>query len=430
MRALTLTWEFPPLFTGGLGMACYGIVKALLHLDIEVDLIIPVGEEVYFCMRKEEHANSLPLGFVDSEKKKKFKDKVYVKEIIGEVEKHISPYYSTGRKTWEKIASKELLEYIEKVGPLHFLLEKFTDNHVLLRQVRNFTVMAVNIANRLEFDVIHAHDWLAYTAGILIKRLSGKPLIAHVHATEFDRAGGPGDGRIHEIEYTGIQLADLVITVSGYTANMIIDRYKADPKKVRVVHNAFTVSSGQRVRERIFKEPTILFMGRMTIQKGPYYFLEVAKKVLREEKNVRFIMTGSGDMEREVLHKAASLGLGTKFLFEGFLKREKAEKLLSAADIFIMPSISEPFGIVPLEAMSYGAVAIVSKQSGVAEVIENAYKVDFWDIEQIVSIILDLIKNPDKIKEISQKSMEEVAKLQWEEAAQKIEEVYKEVENI
>jgi glycosyltransferase involved in cell wall biosynthesis len=165
----------------------------------------------------------------------------------------------------------------------------------------------------------------------------------------------------------------------------------------------------------------------MTIQKGPYYFLEVAKKVLRQEKNVRFIMTGSGDMEREVLHKEASLGLGTKFLFEGFLKRDKADKLLSATDIFIMPSISEPFGIVPLEAMSYGAVAIVSKQSGVAEVIKNAYKVDFWDIDRIVSIILDLIKNPDKIKEISRKSMEEVAKLQWEEAALKIKDVYKEV---
>jgi glycogen(starch) synthase len=427
MRTLTLTWEFPPLLTGGLGMACYGIVKGLLNLDIEVDLIIPAGEEVYFRLRKEEDADSLPLGFVDSEKKKRYKTKATVKEIIGQAEKYITPYYTTGRRTWKKIVSQELIEYIEKVDPLRFLVEKFADDHALLHQVRNFTTMAVNVAKRLNFDVIHAHDWLAYTAGILLKRISGKPLIAHVHATEFDRAGGPGDRRIHDVEYIGLQLADKVITVSAYTANMIIDRYKVDANKVRIVHNAFTVSHEQKARARIFREPTVLFMGRMTIQKGPYYFLEVAKKVLQQEKNVRFIMTGSGDMEREVLHKEASLGLGTRFLFEGFLKRDKAEKLLAAADIFIMPSISEPFGIVPLEAMSHGAVAIVSKQSGVAEVIKNAYKVDFWDIDRIAAIILDLIKNPDKIKEISRKSMEEVAKLQWEEAAGKIKDVYKEV---
>lgn len=427
MRALTLTWEFPPLLTGGLGMACYGIVKALLRLGIEVDLIIPVREEVFFCLRKEQDADALPIGFVDPEKKKKFGRKVTSKEIIGEIEKYITPYYTTGEKTWKKIATKELLEFVKKTDPLNFLLQSFTDEHFLLREVRNYTAMAVNIGKRLDFDVMHAHDWLTYTAGILIKRLSGKPLIAHVHATEFDRAGGPGDRRIHEIEYTGIQLADLVITVSAYTANMIIDQYKVDPKKIRIVHNAFTLGGERKIKERIFREPTVLFMGRITIQKGPDYFLEVAQRVLKEEKNVRFIMTGSGDMERKILHKAASLGLGTKFLFERFLKRDKAEKILSAADIFIMPSISEPFGIVPLEAMSHGAVAIVSKQSGVAEVIENAYKINFWDIDQIVSIILDLIKNPDKLKELSKRSMEEVAKFQWDEAARKITNIYNEV---
>jgi glycogen(starch) synthase len=430
MKSLTLTWEFPPLLTGGLGMACYGIVKALLRLSIEVDMIIPVGQEVYFRLRKEDDVDSLPISFIDPKKKEKFGQKVTVKEIIGEFEKYITPYYTTGKKTWKKITTKELLTFIKKVDPLTFLMRTFSDEPELLQHVRDYTALAVNIANRLDFDIIHAHDWLTYTAGILLKKLSAKPLVAHIHATEFDRAGGPGDRRIHEIEYTGIQMADIVIAVSGYTANMIIDRYKVDPKKVRIVHNAFTVSGSQRLRERIFKEPTILFMGRMTIQKGPYYFLEVAEKVLEKEKNVRFIMTGSGDMEREVLHKAASLGLGTKFLFEGFLKRDKAEKLLSATDILIMPSISEPFGIVPLEAMSYGAVAIVSKQSGVAEVIKNAFKVDFWDVNQIASIILDLVKNPDKLREISRKSMEEVAKLQWEEAAQKIKDIYQEVEKV
>jgi len=427
MRVLTLTWEFPPLLTGGLGMACYGIVKALLRLGIEVDLIIPVREEVYFCLKKEQDADALPLGFADPEKKKKSGRKVTAKEIIGEIEKYITPYYTTGEKTWRKIATEELLEYVKKTEPMNFLIQTFADEHILLQEVRNYTAMAANIGRRLDFDVIHAHDWLTYTAGILIKRLSKKPLVAHVHATEFDRAGGPGDRKIHEIEYTGIQLADLVITVSSYTANMIIDRYKVDPKKIRVVHNAFTVSGERKIKKIIFREPTVLFMGRITIQKGPDYFLEVARRVLETEKKIRFVMTGSGDMEKQILHKAASLGLGTKFLFERFLKRDRVEKILSATDIFIMPSISEPFGIVPLEAMSHGAVAIVSKQSGVAEVIESAYKIDFWDIDKIVSIILNLIRNPDKLKELSKRSMEEVAKFQWDEAARKITDIYYEV---
>ena len=217
------------------------------------------------------------------------------------------------------------------------------------------------------------------------------------------------------------------MVVSSFTASVISDKYKIDPAKIRIVHNAFTVQGGVSKRQRIFKEPTILFVGRITIQKGPDYFLEVARRVLEKEKNVRFVMAGSGDMARKILHKAASLGLGTKFLFAGFLKRGEVEQILSSADIFIMPSVSEPFGIVPLEAMSYGAVAVISKQSGVAEVIENAYKIDFWDINQIVSIILDLLKTPGKLRELSQKGIEEVAKLQWETAARKVAAVYDEL---
>ncbi len=307
---------------------------------------------------------------------------------------------------------------------MDFIFDILSKEGPFFPEVRNYTAKAVNIAKRLDYDVIHAHDWLTYPAASLIKGLSGKPWIAHIHSTEFDRAGGAGDSRIHNLEYMGTRLADKIITVSSYTSNIIIEKYRADPNKIKVVHNAFVVEARGKPKQRIFKEPTVVFIGRITLQKGPDYFLEVARKILKKEKRVRFIMGGRGDMEREIIHQAAYLGLGTKFLFSGFLTREELESILSAADIFIMPSVSEPFGIAPLEAMSYGAVAIISKQSGVAEIVESAYKVDFWDIDRIVSIILDLVKNPEKLKEMSKASIEEVAKIQWHEAAQKILDVY------
>ena len=421
MRVLMLTWEFPPMITGGLGMACYGIAKALVKLGVEVDLIIPVAEEVYFPLRREADVDHLMATFADPGKKRG--GLVSLEEIIARAGGFVSAYYTTGERVWKK----EIFQYWEKPESADYILRHLMYDHFLFRYVRNYTAMAVRIARRLDFDVIHAHDWLTYSAGLLIKDISEKPLVTHVHATEFDRAGGPGDGRIHHLEYLGNQHADRVMAVSSFTASVISDKYKIDPAKIRIVHNAFTVQGGVSKRQRIFKEPTILFVGRITIQKGPDYFLEVARRVLEKEKNVRFVMAGSGDMARKILHKAASLGLGTKFLFAGFLKRGEVEQILSSADIFIMPSVSEPFGIVPLEAMSYGAVAVISKQSGVAEVIENAYKIDFWDINQIVSIILDLLKTPGKLRELSQKGIEEVAKLQWETAARKVAAVYDEL---
>ena len=421
MRVLTLTWEFPPVITGGLGMACYGIVKALLKQGIEVDLVIPAKEDVYFPLRKPEDADTLPVAFLDPSKQKLQNPLPLdeLRKLMGST----ASVYAQGVRTKTRYA----FEKLKQINPFKNLVELLSDEYYLFREVRHYTNMAVTIGSQLSFDAIHAHDWLTYPAGMVLKRICGKPLVAHVHATEFDRAGGAGDGRIHHIEYVGMDYADRVIAVSAYTARTIQEKYHIDPEKTRVVHNAYMVPNSNGHQRRLFKEPTVLFMGRITLQKGPDYFIEVARRVLQQEKNVRFIMAGSGDMEKQVLHKAASFGMGTKFLFAGFLDRQEVESILSTTDIFVLPSVSEPFGIAPLEAMSRGAVAIISKNAGVAEVIKNAYKIDFWDIDQMVNAILELVRNPDKLREMSKKSKQEVANLLWEDAVRKISDVFREV---
>ncbi len=419
MKVLMLTWEFPPLLTGGMSMACYGMARALLKSAVEIDLVIPVAEEVYFPLRKESDVDYLSAAFADP--KKDPSEIITLEGIVDGAGGFVSAYYTTGERVWKK----DIFRKWEKPESANYILKYINYDHFLFRYVRNYTAMAVAMAGHLDFDIIHCHDWLTYPAGMIIRELGDKPLICHVHSTEFDRAGGTGDGRIHHIEYVGTRAADRVIAVSTYTANMITEKYLTDPRKINIVHNAFTIQQNGKKQRRIFKEPTVLFAGRITLQKGPDYFLEVARRVLEKEKEVRFIMAGTGDMERRILHRAASYGLGTKFLFAGFLEREEIEKILYTTDIFVMPSVSEPFGIAPLEAMSYGAVSIISNRSGVSEVIKTAYKVDFWDIDRIVSIILNLINNPAELHELSKKGREEVTRLQWETAAKALVETYR-----
>jgi len=419
MRVLILTWEFPPMITGGLGMACYGIVRELLKQGTEVDLVMPAKKEIYFRLRKPEDADVLPVVFANPGKEGQAKMLISadIRKLLGNP---VSVYHTTGHSS---IGEFEF-ERLKHSSPFKRVFENLTGEPFFFEQVRHYTQTAVRIAARLDFDVIHAHDWLTYPAAMLLKRILKKPLVVHVHATEFDRAAGPGDGRIHDIEYLGTKYADAVLTVSDYTSNIVKEKYKINPDKVKVVHNAYSVSNSENNQGRIFKETTVLFLGRITLQKGPDYFLEVARRVLQHEKNVRFVMAGSGDMEKQVLHKAAYWGLKTKFLVAGFLERNEVESILSSTDIFILPSVSEPFGIAPLEAMSYGAVAIISKNAGVAEVIENAYKVDFWDIDKMVSIIIELIRNPEKCREMSMLGKAEVVNLQWKNAVQKIVDVF------
>ncbi|MBW6515474.1 MAG: glycosyltransferase [Candidatus Cloacimonetes bacterium] len=453
MKVLMLTWEFPPLIAGGLGMACYGMVKSLLSLGVEIDLILPTKKAAYFPLRKVEDADILPVRFSDPVAQERYTIETRKLTIVEERLKFlgISERPETYINYQDLKDYKSLIQYgTEKFQPLQDLITShFTETEYIttqedlmfanirdylvgqediFRKVQEYTIRATQLAQTLDYDLIHSHDWLTYPAAMFIKKITGKPLVVHIHATEFDRAGGEGDERIHKIEFSGMSYADRVIAVSKYTAQMVMTRYRIDSGKLRIVHNAHitNVKKMKDPDQRLFKGPTILFLGRITIQKGPDYFLDVAKRVLEKHPRARFIMAGTGDMAKRLLHKSAFYRLKNGFLFTGFLNREEVENILSNTDIYMLPSVSEPFGIAPLEAMAYGIAAIISKQSGVSEVIKNAYKIDFWDIDQMSETICYLIENPDVREELGHKGMLEVEQIRWDTAAEHINTVYNE----
>jgi glycosyltransferase involved in cell wall biosynthesis len=441
MKILFLTWEFPPMISGGLAMACYGMVKSLLKRNIEIILVLPTKIDAYFILKNEEDVDNLKPIFINSTDlnnyeetflKRKENININIFDFLG-ISEGIDAYSSSSKLKSIYLFS-DFVEEIEKnisnpnqARVFEELRTNLLASEDLFRKVREYTNKISKLVNLIDFDLVHAHDWLCYPAGILASKIKNKPLVSHIHATEFDRSGGVGDERIHKIEYIGLSLADRVISVSNYTANLIVNRYRIDTAKIRVIHNAFHLKNAHKEKKRIFKDPVILFLGRITLQKGPEYFLDVAKRIIKTYPMVRFIMVGTGDLATKLIKKSAKENLLTRFLFTGFLNREEVESILSATDIMILPSVSEPFGIAPLEAMSFGIATIISKQSGVSEIVENVFKVDFWDVDQMTNIILDLLADPVKMRSIGELAAEEVTKIQWDKSAKMIEECYKEL---
>lgn len=437
MKILMFTWEFPPLISGGLGMACYGMVKALLALGIKIDLVLPTKEMVYFPLREESDVDTLPAVFMDRSLHKEFLERHF--QSLGERLSYLGiagrPESYIQLSDMQKLMTEVNREYWTDTSTLreeHELWDDMTANLIgdedLMKKVQEFTLRAERFARELDYNMIHAHDWLTYPAGMLAKKISGKPLLVHIHATEFDRAGGPGDERVHKIEHSGMMFADKVIAVSQYTAQMIMSRYRIDTNKIRIVHNAFSLSDDTVLsKQRVFRGPTVLFLGRITLQKGPDYYLDVADRVLKVHPEARFIMAGTGDMARKLLRRSAAMRLGNKFLFTGFLNRNQVELILRASDIYVLPSVSEPFGISPLEAMAFGITSLISKQSGVAEVVNHAFKIDFWDVDLMADTVNYLIEHPDKCQKMGLDGMHEVNKIHWNEAAEKIRVVYSEM---
>ena len=433
MKVLMFTWEFPPLIAGGLGMACYGMVRSLLGLGIKVDLVLPTKELVYFPLREPDDVDKLPAVFLDPKKHTEYISHKFlnIEERLDYIGVTVRPetYLQMGElkkfvKAIKKESQKEMITKEERE-----IWEELTAHLMgeedLFKKVQEFTIRAERFARELDFDLIHAHDWLTYPAGMLARSISGKPLVVHIHATEYDRAGGPGNPRVHRIERAGMMYADRVIAVSQYTAQRVMSHYRIDTAKISIVHNAFSLSDEyHRTKKRIFKGPTILFLGRITLQKGPDYFLEMASKVHKVHPEAHFIMAGTGDMARELLYKSAAKKLGNKFLFTGFLNRKQVEDILRASDIFVLPSVSEPFGISPLEAMAFGVTAIISKQSGVSEVVNHAFKIDYWDVDLMAETVNHLIENPELCQKIGLEGMEEVNKIHWNDSAEKIRQIY------
>ncbi len=299
----------------------------------------------------------------------------------------------------------------------------------LFSEVARYAAAVEHVARRGGFDVVHAHDWMTYPAAILASRASGKPLVVHVHSCEYDRSGEGADGRIVAIEQEGLDAAARVVCVSHYTEGVLSSRYRLDPARVRVVHNAVTHEEQRRDwhQEKAIPEPVVLFLGRVTFQKGPDYFLEAARLVVGEEPGVRFVLGGRGDMLPRMIETAARMGLARHVHFTGFLSGADVERMYAMADIYVMPSVSEPFGIAPLEAMALDVPVIVSRQSGVAEVLRSALKVDFWDVKDIANKIIALLRYPVLRRHLVEDGRAEVAAMRWEMRGRILRDVYREV---
>ncbi len=419
-------WEFPPHISGGLGTACHGLTKGLAALgDVQVIFVVPraYGDEEQAGMALL-GANNVPvirkhIQFADLESKVEYY----------EVESGIVPYVDP-EEFW-KLTTKVTSEKIQLVettsdGKLSFS-GKYNQN--LFQEVSNYALVAALIARDNEFDVIHAHDWLTFPAGIAAKQISGKPLIVHIHATDFDRSGGNVNPRVYAMEKEGMDAADHIIAVSNMTRNLIIEKYFIDPEKVSTVYNAVEpVSQEEKIRlKKGVKEKIVTFLGRITMQKGPEYFVEAAHLVLKKTNNVRFVMAGSGDMMNAMVKRAAELKIPDRFHFTGFLNGDDVLDLFRMSDVFVMPSVSEPFGIVPLEAMQSDVPVIISRQSGVSEILKYAIKVDHWDTFAMADAIYGLIHYPALRSMVSKFGKEEVNNLQWKNSASGVRDIYLEV---
>ncbi len=428
MRVLMFGWEFPPHIAGGLGTACYGIVKGLAHNGVHTMFVMPSasGDEDRSAADII-NASEIPVEVSSTMNVDDFLDKVQFVHIGTNMVPYLDP--AEFHSLVEEDRKRQVRDFSIHYGQTYKFSGKYGSN--LMEEVARYAMVGGTIAmtHKGEFDVIHAHDWLTYMAGIAAKRLSGKPLVVHVHATSFDRSSDNNiDTRVYDIEKRGMEAADRVITVSDLTRNIVITKYGIDPSKVVTVHNAVDFSGRSEIQvERGVKEKVVTFLGRITFQKGPEYFIEAAAKVLKKCNNVRFVMAGSGDMMNRSIRQVARLGISDRFHFTGFLRGAEVQKMFALSDVYVMPSVSEPFGISPLEAMRSGVPSVISRQSGAAEVLKYAFKVDFWDVDAMADEIYALLQYPALADFASKYGYDEVNTLKWNNAAAKIKSVYESV---
>lgn len=409
-------WEFPPHILGGLGTASYGLTKGMYdNGDMDITFVIPKpwGDEERSFARIV-GANSVPVAWRDVSYD-------YVQSRIGNV---MDPQLYFDLR--DHIYADFNYMGTNDLGCIEFS-GRYPDN--LLEEINNYSIMAGVIARTVDFDVIHSHDWLTYPAGIHAKQVTGKPLVIHVHATDFDRSRGNVNPTVFAIEKDGMNNADHIITVSNLTRQTVIEKYGINPDKVTTVHNAVEPLSEEirSIKMQKGKDKVVTFLGRITMQKGPEYFVEAASRVLAKTHNVRFVMAGSGDMMEKMIRLAADRDIADRFHFTGFLKGRQVYEMLAASDVYIMPSVSEPFGISPLEAMQMGVPSIISKQSGCAEILENVIKVDYWDINALADSIYAIIKYPALYNHLRDKGLAEIDTIQWKKAGAKVIDIYHKV---
>ncbi len=449
MKVLMFGWEFPPHISGGLGTACFGLTESLAKKDTQILFVIPkTDSETIEEGLQIRSASNVEIPINSILKHKLHHNPPYEEGEISEIVSNLrvigidanpAPYttqhvlsdavslsswnYQFPEKNITLSSDLDTAQTTEEATVRYQFSGGYGPN--LLEEVERYGLAGAEIARQEKFDIIHAHDWLTYQAGIAAKKISGKPLVVHVHATEFDRAGINADAPIFKMEHEGMEAADKIIAVSEWTKNIIINNYSIPADKITVVHNgALPAKQNEDIQRPPIGKPIITFLGRITFQKGPEYFVDAAEKVLSKFPDVHFVMAGSGDLLPKIIERVARLRIASHFHFTGFLKGEKVDRLWSVTNIYVMPSVSEPFGISPLEAVQAGVPVIVSHQSGVAEVMEHIVKIDFWNVEALADAMCNILKYQSLSNTLRNKSKEEISGITWELAAKKINALY------
>lgn len=394
MKVLTFGWDYPPLKNGGLGVACYGLTQALIADGVDMIIVLPKTQPVMGGGR---------FIFADTER---FLER---KEVKG---------YSTYGN------SQTLIEVLDAKG------RRVPHARTLISEVHRYAHKAAQIASEESFDIIHAHDWSSYLAGVAAKVASGKPLVLHVHATSFDQAGGDNvDPEIFKIEKEAFAAADTIVAISHYVKDMVVEKHGADPRKVQVVHNEHDYRGKKQHPPTLTElkkqgKKIVLYHGRITIQKGVDYFVRAARRVVDVEPSVVFVISGWGDMTNQIIEQVGAMGLSQHVIFAGSLWDDDRDRMFQAADLVVMPSVSEPFGLVPLEALENGAPSLVSKQSGVREVMKHVLVVDFWDVEEMANKIIATLRYPAMRNQLINYGTLDLLKMSWRRASEKIRSTY------
>lgn len=417
MKILMFGWEFPPFSYGGLGTACQGIVEGLGHHDVHLTLVLPRAKSI--------KSKNLHIVQVDELlRNAKLNQKDFAKIIS--MDSNLTPY----------ITPDTYLSQLDKGSPNAHNGKNNCNNptnmpygHNLFEEINRYANKAFIIGKKHHHHLIHAHDWLTMPAGMMAKRASEKPLISHIHATEFDRTGDNPNQQVYDVERKGMEASDHIIAVSEFTKQKIIKHYGISPDKISVVHNAVIKEKEYSKLNPNIKKPDhiVLFLGRITLQKGPEYFLHMAKRVLEYEPKTKFVMAGGGDMMHYTIKLAASLGIAKNVLFAGYLSGSEIDRTYAHADLYVMPSVSEPFGITPLEAIRNGTPVLISKQSGVSEVIKNALCVDFWDTEEMANKVIAVLRHKSLKKVLIKESRSELDRISWKKQAARIYDIYQQV---
>lgn len=426
MKVLMFGWEFPPHISGGLGTACYGLTKGLGKNDVEVLFVMPKAsndeDQTYTRIID---ASAVAVDFTQPHITSLYKNVSFI-----EVNSKLVPYVGINQyyQLVDQMRSGSLETQTSEGKRTFEFTGKYTQN--LMQEVEDYALVAAQIASEYDFDIIHAHDWLTYKAGVAARKISGKPLVVHVHATEYDRSGEDNiNDIVYGMERYGMSEADAVCAVSNWTRNIVINKYHIDPKKVFPLHNAVEPVLKEVVRKKYVEEKIVTFLGRVTFQKGPEYFIESAKIILDRDPNVRFVLAGDGDLMHNAIERVAELGISDRFHFTGFLRGAEIDEMFGMSDVYVMPSISEPFGISPLEAMRAYVPVVISKQSGVSEVLTHAIKVDFWDVDAMADAIYGILRYPALATFLGEKGKDDVDNLRWEKVAARLKKIYNQLLN-